>query len=320
MHVTEVFTTCMIQRVTAQPYRGVDSPGNHTGTLPTNTERWAGGPSGNVLFWKVHWLVYKKTHIYFLRLQIRFKKVKNHSYVSKYGCSKTRIPHRIHSKSKSFNSIKKQQLQMFSFSEGFKEMKRWTPPALRTMSSAVSVLAYGLLRGLLFPGPPTLGSLVALGWRGILWMGLSRLPRSATIVTLPRMGPPRFLPRFSDVDVDRDMDTESWESLASRCPAHMDFSIWKTARGATFRFSKSTRILNTSGSMAAPAACASSYSSISSAPSTFFRRSASFCSVAASNPVDTASPAPAAAAAAAIRIACSERKVHWAWGGKLTAA
>lgn len=39
------------------------------------------------------------------------------------------------------------------------------------------------------------------------------------------------------------MDTESWGSLASRCPAHMDFSIWKTARGATFRFSKSTRIL-----------------------------------------------------------------------------
>lgn len=45
------------------------------------------------------------------------------------------------------------------------------------------------------------------------------------------------------MDVDRDMDTESWGSLASRCPAHMDFSIWKTARGATFRFSKSTRIL-----------------------------------------------------------------------------
>lgn len=176
------------------------------------------------------------------------------------------------------------------------------------VSSAISVVAYGLLRELLFPGPPTLGSLVALGWRGILWMGLSRLPRSATIVTLPRMGPPRFLPRVSDVDVDRDMDTESWGSLASRCPAHMDFSIWKTARGATFRFSKSTRILNTSGSMAAPAACDSSYSSISSAPSTFFRRSASFCSVVASNPVDTASPAPPPPAAAAIRVAYTRSK------------
>lgn len=38
MHVTEVFTTCMIQRVTAHPYWGVDSPGNHT---------VKGGPSGN---------------------------------------------------------------------------------------------------------------------------------------------------------------------------------------------------------------------------------------------------------------------------------
>lgn len=76
-------------------------------------------------------------------------------------------------------------------------------------SAVVSVLAYGLLRELLFPDPPTLGSRVALGWRGILWMGLSRLPRSAAMVTLLRMGPPRFLPRVSDVDVDRDMDTES---------------------------------------------------------------------------------------------------------------
>lgn len=51
MHVTEVFTTCMIQRVTAHPYRGVDSPGNHTGT-PTyqHCERWAGGPSENFLY------------------------------------------------------------------------------------------------------------------------------------------------------------------------------------------------------------------------------------------------------------------------------
>lgn len=148
----------------------------------------------------------------------------------------------------------------------------------------------------------------------------------------------------------------------------MDLSIWKTARGATFSFSRSTRILaitdkvrsetfdheprysgenrpgkatslgpgsggpppsrlhlysgpprgsnkggrlgagvsggrtsaqppptpahlNTSGSMAPPAACASSYSSISSALSTFFRRSASFCR-AASSPGGVPGPGP----------------------------
>lgn len=114
--------------------------------------------------------------------------------------------------------------------------------ALRTaVPRAVSIPSYVLLLELLFPGPPTLGSLVALGWRGILWMGPSRLPRSATMGTLPMVGPPLFLPRVSDVG--RDMDMESWGPLDSLCPAHMDFSIWKTARGATFRFSKSTRIL-----------------------------------------------------------------------------
>lgn len=75
MHVTEVFTTCMIQRVTAHPYWGVDSPGNHTGTRTyQHCERWAFWEL--LTFWKAHWLVYKKTHIYFLRLQIRFKKTK----------------------------------------------------------------------------------------------------------------------------------------------------------------------------------------------------------------------------------------------------
>lgn len=54
--------------------------------------------------------------------------------------------------------------------------------------------------------------------------------------------------------------------------------------------------LNTSGSMAPPAACASSYSSISSALSTFFRRSASFCR-AASSPGGVPGPGPVPGAA-----------------------
>lgn len=60
--------------------------------------------------------------------------------------------------------------------------------------------------------------------------------------------------------------------------------------------------LNTSGSMAPPAACASSYSSISSVLSTFFRRSASFCR-AASNPAGAPDPGPGPAPGAAIRAA-----------------
>lgn len=58
-----------------------------------------------------------------------------------------------------------------------------------------------------------------------------------------------------------------------------------------------TAHLNTSGSMAPPAACASSYNSISSALSTFFRRSTSFCR-AASSP--GGAPGPGAAPGAAI--------------------
>lgn len=143
MHVTEVFTTCMIQRVTAHPYWGVDSPGNHTGTRTyQHCERWAFWEL--FTFWKAHWLVYKKTHIYFLRLQIRFKKTKitvmcPSLTVAKPYTAERWTPHRIHSKSKSFNSIKKQQLQMFSFSEGFKEMKRWTPSALRSVCQVQSL-------------------------------------------------------------------------------------------------------------------------------------------------------------------------------------
>lgn len=43
------------------------------------------------------------------------------------------------------------------------------------------------------------------------------------------------------------MATGSWDSLVSLCPAHMDLSIWKTASGATFSFSRSTRILGGGG-------------------------------------------------------------------------
>lgn len=50
-----------------------------------------------------------------------------------------------------------------------------------------------LLGGLL-PGPPPLGSLEALGWRGILWLGPSRPPRSASAGPPPRAPPPLFLP------------------------------------------------------------------------------------------------------------------------------
>lgn len=50
-----------------------------------------------------------------------------------------------------------------------------------------------LLGGLL-PGPPPLGSLEALGWRGILWLGPSRPPRSASAGPPLRAPPPLFLP------------------------------------------------------------------------------------------------------------------------------
>ena len=50
-----------------------------------------------------------------------------------------------------------------------------------------------LLGGLL-PGPPPLDSLEALGWRGILWLGPSRPPRSASAGPPPRAPPPLFLP------------------------------------------------------------------------------------------------------------------------------
>lgn len=116
-------------------------------------ERWAFWEL--LTFWKAHWLVYKKTHIYFLRLQIRFKKTKITVMCPSLAVAKPGLhiestlsfffffssffffpglgTDRIYSKSKSFNSIKKQQLQTFSFSEGFKEMKRWTPSALRSV-------------------------------------------------------------------------------------------------------------------------------------------------------------------------------------------
>lgn len=51
-----------------------------------------------------------------------------------------------------------------------------------------------LLLGGLLPGPPPLGSLEALGWRGILWPGPSRPPRSASAGPPPRAPPPLFLP------------------------------------------------------------------------------------------------------------------------------
>lgn len=46
----------------------------------------------------------------------------------------------------------------------------------------------------LFPGPPPLGSLVALGCRGILWLDPSRLLRSARPGPPPRAVLPLFLP------------------------------------------------------------------------------------------------------------------------------
>lgn len=104
--------------------------------------------------------------------------------------AKTRTAHRIHPKSLSFISIQKWQRHSAS-----KESTERTASASTMVPCTDSVPVYVLLRELLFPGPATLGSLVALGWRGILWMGPSRLPRSATMGTLPRVGPPLFLPR-----------------------------------------------------------------------------------------------------------------------------
>lgn len=86
------------------------------------------------------------------------------------------------------------------------------------------LLAYGLLRELPFPGPPTLGSLVALGGRGILCMGRSRLPRSAAIVTLPRMGPPRFLPEEKQnpiIRAEADSSCSTFNILFPRKYAHL---------------------------------------------------------------------------------------------------
>lgn len=53
-------------------------------------------------------------------------------------------------------------------------------------------------------------------------------------------------------------------------PAHMAFRVWNTASGATFIFNRSTMILKTSWSMAMPAACVNSNSSLSSALRIFF--------------------------------------------------
>ena len=81
-------------------------------------------------------------------------------------------------------------------------------------------------------------------------------------------------------------------------PGAQALSICKTARGTTFSSSRSTRILHTSGSTAPPAACASLNCSISSAPSTIFRRSASFCRPASSPgapPARAPRPAPPSA-------------------------
>lgn len=66
---------------------------------------------------------------------------------------------------------------------------QWSSQQTRVTSPSPAQV---LLRVGLFPGPPALGSLVALGCRGILWLDPSRLLRSA------RAGPPlrALLPLF----------------------------------------------------------------------------------------------------------------------------
>nr|XP_044631629.1 uncharacterized protein LOC123288007 isoform X2 [Equus asinus] len=45
------------------------------------------------------------------------------------------------------------------------------------------------------------------------------------------------------LDVGSDTAAGAWDSLGSLCPAHMDLSVWKTSRGATFSFSRPSMIL-----------------------------------------------------------------------------
>lgn len=67
----------------------------------------------------------------------------------------------------------------------------WSPQQVGVASLC---LAQVLLRVGLFPGPPPLGSLVALGCRGILWLDPSRQLRSARAGPPPRAVLPLFLP------------------------------------------------------------------------------------------------------------------------------
>lgn len=55
---------------------------------------------------------------------------------------------------------------------------------------------------------------------------------------------PDFLPLASECVVSKVVAFASAETASiSLCPAHMDFSIWNTANGATFIFNKSAIIL-----------------------------------------------------------------------------
>lgn len=60
-----------------------------------------------------------------------------------------------------------------------------------------------VLRVGLFPGPPPLGSLVALGCRGILWLDPSRPLRSARAGPPPRAVLPLFLPEQTQKTIVR---------------------------------------------------------------------------------------------------------------------
>lgn len=75
-------------------------------------------------------------------------------------------------------------------------------------------LAQVLFRVGLFPGPPPLGSLVALGCLGILWLDPSRQLRSARAGPPPRAVLPLFLPEQTQKTITRNQGKLRYHSAS----------------------------------------------------------------------------------------------------------